>query len=211
MDGLDNRDDRDRWMAWGGPAFLLLFIATGLLLGGEIKDDLAGTKVIDEVLDQKDGAIVAAFLAAPSAAFLLFFAARLRSLLGDSAGAARHLLQYGAVLFASAIVFGAVIMLGMISAADNKQAETAQALNVLNSVSWIPMVAGIAVFLIGAGLSVLRTGVLPTWMGWIALVVGVVSMIGPGGFAGYFVAPLWVGVAGIMLAIRKDAPGAVTV
>lgn len=195
--------DRDRWMAWGGPAFLVLFVVAGALAGGDIGDDLSGNKVIEKVLDRKDGAYATVFLAAPAAMALLLFAARLRSLLGASAGAARHLLQYGAVLYAAAVVSGAVLVLGLISAADNKEADAAQTLNTLNSVSWIPMVVGIAVFLVGAGLSVLRTGLLPTWMGWVATVVGVVSLLGPGGFAGFFVAPLWVAVAGVMLASRK--------
>ena len=69
---------------------------------------------------------------------------------------------------------------------------------------WIPFIAGIAATLIGAGLTVLSSGVLPRWLGWVALVAGVISLAGPGGFLGFFVGPLWILVAGVLLFRRSD-------
>ena len=43
---------------------------------------------------------------------------------------------------------------------------------------------------------------MPAWLGWVAVVVGVISLVGPGGFLGFFVAPIWTLVAGVMLSLR---------
>lgn len=209
MDGLDtrdNRDDRDRWMAWAGLAFLILTAVMMFLSGSDIADGASGAKVVESIEADKDGLLVAVFLTPVAVAVLLLFTARLRGLVGPAAGAGRRLLQYGAVILASAMALGASIDLALITAADNNQEAVAQALNVLDSSTWMPFTIGLAILLTGAGMSVLRTGVLPAWMGWVALVVGVVSLLGPGGFAGYFLGPLWVGFAGSMLATRRTAP-----
>jgi hypothetical protein len=102
------------------------------------------------------------------------------------------------------MLVGSLLDLALLSASDNNQSDVAQGANVLASADWIPFIGGIAIFLIGAGLTVLASRVMPAWLGWIALVVGVVSLAGPGGFIGFFVAPLWILVAGIMLAVRRD-------
>jgi hypothetical protein len=48
--------------------------------------------------------------------------------------------------------------------------------------------------------------VAPRWLGWAALVLGIVSLAGPGGFVGFFGAPLWILIAGITLAMRDRSP-----
>lgn len=206
LDRLDTADDRDHWMAWGGILFLLLFAALLFLGGNEAAEDSAGQKVIDTANEHRDMQYALVFVAGPAVALLLMFMSRLRALLGPLAGAGRHLMQYGAVIYGTAIVLDAVLSLGILGAADHKRPAVAETLNVLVSDDWIIYTLGIGLVLLGAGLAVLRTGLLPRWMGWIAVVVGVVSFIGPGGFAGFMVGPLWIGVASVMLATRKAAP-----
>jgi hypothetical protein len=111
----------------------------------------------------------------------------------------------GAVLWASGLLIGATTSLGVLTASDHGQSQVAQTMNVLCNDAWLPFIAGIAVTLIGAGLTVLATGVLPRWMGWVAAVTGVVSLAGPGGFLGFFVGPLWLLVAGVLLARAPTA------
>jgi hypothetical protein len=57
-----------------------------------------------------------------------------------------------------------------------------------------------SVFLFATGLAVLRHGVLPTWLGWVTLVMGV---LGPWWFTGWiifiFLLPIWLIVVAIML------------
>jgi hypothetical protein len=111
----------------------------------------------------------------------------------------------GAVLWASGLLLGSMVTLAQVSAADNRQLQLGQTLNVLASASWVPFIGGIAVFLIGAGITGLSSRLLPTWIGWAALVLGIVSLAGPGGFIGYFAGPLWILVAGILLGVPAGA------
>jgi hypothetical protein len=152
---------------------------------------------------------VSVFLAGPSVALLLLWASHFRTVLGRAGGAGRKLFQYGAVLLAAGILVDAVFELAVTSASDNRQPAVAQTMNVLVNDSWIPPIVGMAVLLIGAGLGVVRAGLLPRWMGLVALVAGVVSLLGPGGFLGFFVGPLWIAASGVMLYTRKDQPAAV--
>ena len=198
----DSRD-ADRWMLLSGPLFAVLAIAA-LVLGSTPNETSSPADVIKELKDNEASIVASAFLAGPSAALLLVFVSRLRAAIDDRARAARTLLVAGGTVVAVGLVTGGSLILAMMIAADEGFEAPAQTLNVLNSAMWIPVVIGIAAMLFGAGLAVLRTGILPAWLGWVAAVVGVVSLLGPGGFVGFFVLPLWVGAAGVMLYLRKS-------
>lgn len=195
----------DRWMALAGPAFLVLFVIALILQGDGAPEKSTGQAVISKLADKHDGAYASVFLVIPLVGLLLLFASALRTAFGSSGGSAKRVFQYGAVLYAAGLVFGATLTLAVISAVDHKLASAAEALNVLAAASWIPVIAGAAVMLLGAGLAVLRSGVLPSWLGWVAVVVGVVSFVGPGGFAGFMVTPLWIAVAGVLVYMKQDS------
>lgn len=197
--------DNDRWMLLAGPAFTVLAIAAAVLNSGAPGETESAAKVIEHYKDHEAGVVISTFVWGPAAAMLLVFVSRLRAGIDDRARAARSLVVAGGTLAAAGIVIGASVGLANMVAADEGFEEVSQTLNVLNSALWIPLVIGLAVMLLGAGLSVLRTGILPSWLGWVAVVVGVLSLLGPGGFVGYLVAPLWVGVAGLMLYLRSTA------
>jgi hypothetical protein len=202
---MDDVRDNDRWLALLGPLFLVLALIAMALGGNTPSESLSGKELIAH-FDGKEGANLAAtFLIGPAVVALLLFVGWFRLLLGREAGAARKLLQYGAVVYSVALLMTAVVNLAEAGAANDGQGGPAQAMNYLNNAIWIPIVIGAGALLLGAGWSVLRSGVLPRWMGWVGVVVGIVSLLGPGGFVGYFVAPLWVAAAGVMLYLRKPA------
>ncbi len=60
---------------------------------------------------------------------------------------------------------------------------------------------GTAAFLIGTGIAFLKSGALPKWLAWAAIVIGVVA-ITPAGFFGFLGLGVWTVVASIMLAMR---------
>ena len=61
-------------------------------------------------------------------------------------------------------------------------------------------------FLISVGLSILRTGALPRWLGWVALALVVIGFT-PIGFAAFLGAGIWIVVVSVMLAVRaRRAP-----
>ena len=85
-----------------------------------------------------------------------------------------------------------------------------QTLSVLSEDFFFPFLAGIALFMFATGICVLRHGGLPRWLGWVAIVIAVVSVT-PIGFAGFLAAFIWTLVASIVLYLRggqTSAPAA---
>jgi hypothetical protein len=205
-----DRRNGDRWMLLAGPLFTVLAVVGVILVGSTPGEKDPADEIIKHFKDNDTQTLAGVFLWGPAAAALLVFVSRLRAGIDDRARAARSLLVAGGTLYATGIVIGTSVTLAQVVAADGEFKDASQALNVLNAALWVPVVIGIATMLLGAGLAVLRTGLLPTWLGWVAVVVGVVSLFGPGGFLGFFVAPLWVGLAGILLYTRKDEVTVVT-
>jgi hypothetical protein len=201
-----------RLMALTGPAFAVVFaLAVFLFSTDGPGEDASAKAVLDYADDHQSDLFVGAFAGPLIAALLVLFFSHLRSLArarGD-AGAGPSIMLGGAVLWAGGVLLGSTLDLAAVSVSDNDLEQAAQTVNVLIAVSWIPFIAGVAVTLLGAGMTVLGTGILPRWLGWVALVVGVVSLLGPGGFLGFFVAPLFMLVAGILLLRAPDEAAAV--
>ena len=204
----DARDD-DRWMYLAGPLFTLLVVLLVLVQGSPPGEKDSVKEVVAHFTDKEARTFVSVFLSGPAVAALLVFVSRLRAGIDDRARAARSLAVAGGGVYGTAILVSTSVLLATNVSANNDMGDVARTLNVLSASLWIPGVIGIGVMLLGAGLAVLRTGILPRWLGWVATVVGVVSFLGPGGFAGFLVGPLWIGVAGVMLYLRK--PVAATV
>jgi hypothetical protein len=71
--------------------------------------------------------------------------------------------------------------------------STATTLMFLGDGFFIAAFYAAAVFVGAAGLAVLRTGVLPRWLGWVSLVLALVMMIPWFGFLGFiFLFPVWI-------------------
>ena len=206
-----NGDRASRWLIWSGPLFALVFLILGFSTGSTPGDGASAAKVMTYYHDHRTAQLVGSLLAPLGAALVVLFAAqvrlRARELRQGTTGPI--VLLSGAVLWASGLLLGSAISLAQVDAADKRQAEAGLALNQLGNAAWIPFIGGIAVFMIGAGMTGLGTGVTPKWLAWAALVVGVVSLAGPGGFLGFFGAPLWMLIAGIMLAVRSRMPAAI--
>src|SRR4051794_17061630 len=197
-----------KWLAWTGPLFVVGFAVIVFGLEGSTPGEKATAAKIMSYYGSHQGRVTFAALMGPlGAALLVLFASYLRALArarDGGGGVGPTVLVAGAVLWASGVLFGSVVDLALATAGHHHFEETARTLNVLSNSDWIPFIAGIAVTLIGAGMTVLSSRILPTWLGWVALVVGIISLFGPLGFLGFFVAPLWLLVAGIMLGIRKE-------
>jgi len=204
MDGL-----RFRWLALAGPAFTLLFVVLVFVVQGDTPGtDATPDEVVGYFADERTTSLAGAFLSPLLALLLLLFTGHVRAVVRErrvSTGAGPTVMVSGAVLWAGGILLGSAVELALSDAADQGRPQAAEALNILANASWLPFIAGIAVFLVGAALTVLTSDFLPRWLGWVALVAGVVSLAGPGGFLGFFVGPLWLLVAGVLLA-RPDAP-----
>jgi len=116
------------------------------------------------------------------------------------------------VLVVGGLALFANLSIAVADVAGAVEPSSLQALHVLSQELFFPLTVGVSVFLLGAGVAVRRTGLLPPWLGWAAIVFGAVGAapshtfggildhIGYGGFIGLV---LWTIVASIMLAARK--------
>jgi hypothetical protein len=82
-------------------------------------------------------------------------------------------------------------------------------LNALNSDMFFTLAVGTFAFLAGLGVSIVQTEALPKWLGWGALVIGVIA-ITPLGFFAFLVMLLLLIVLSVLLWMRgpKPAPAA---
>jgi hypothetical protein len=192
-----------------GPLFTVLF-AIAFFVSGETPDvDASGQDVISHYDDEGKFyfALIALLI---GAAVFVFFAAELRRALAASNS---RLDWLPTVVFGGAIVYTVgIAMFGnstiaLLDAADLGEPQVAQALNIRDNDNFFPAVTGIAVVLLAAGWCILasRPRPLPTWMGWAAVVLGIVAFAGPLGFIAFLAFPLWVLVAGIELYRRGTA------
>jgi hypothetical protein len=202
-------DLKNRWLVWTGPLFTIVFAVAVFALEGSTPGEKASAREVMDYYNAHQGrTLTTVFLSPLLAALLVLFASHVRTMVRDRhlvPGPGPTVLLAGAVLWASGILIGSTVSLAVSTASDHGQEQVALTMNVLCNDVWLPFIAGIAVTMLGAALTVLGTGILPRWMGWVALVVGVVSLAGPGGFVGFFVGPLWLLAAGIMLA-RAPVP-----
>jgi hypothetical protein len=200
-----------RWLSWTGPLYTVGFLIASFALEGSTPGEKASAREVMDHFNSHHGRSMASVFAAPLACLLLvLFFSYLRSLARATApgSVGPTVMMSGAILWASGLLLGSVSTLMAVSASDHGQEQVALTANVLSNDSWIPFIAGIAVTLVGAGMVVLASGILPSWLGWVAVVAGVVSILGPGGFLGFFVAPIWVLVAGVLLATKPTATAA---
>ncbi len=139
--------------------------------------------------------------------FVLLFASSLRHDLRRAGGTGQlaNAAFGGGVLLAAGLAILASVHLALADAAGSANTiATAQTLNVLDNNDFIPMAAGLAILVLAAGLSVLRHGGLPRWMGWSAVVLGVLAFT-PIGFFAFFLEGIWVVIASIMLTSARAA------
>ena len=201
-----NENSSSRLVLWCGPLFALLFIGVGFFIDGDAPGEKSSAdKVVAYYSSHQGRGMISVFGTPLLVALLLLFASAVRARARRQGGSdiGGTVMLAGAVLWSAGILIGSMIDLTLLSSSKHEQSDVAHAANVLSNADWLPFIGGIAIFMLGAGLALLVSRVLPRWLGWVAIVAGVVSLAGPGGFVGFFVAPVWMLVVGIMFAVRR--------
>jgi hypothetical protein len=193
------------WLApLTGVGFVVIAII-GFIVGGEPPE--AGDpiqEIVDHYVDNKDSVQVGAGLVSVAAAFLIFFAGYLRKVLraGEGEGGVLSaVVLVGAAVMAVGAAIDSTISFALAEAADDVDPIAMQALQALWDNDFMPIALGSAVFLLASGISIVRHGALPKWLGWAAILFGVISLT-PVGFIGFLGGALWILVVSVMLALR---------
>jgi hypothetical protein len=187
-----------------GIAFVVVAVIGGIIAGEPPDAGSPVQEIIDHYSDNKSAIEVGAFVAAAAGVLLVFFGAYLRSVLGAAerpGGWLSSLALVGTAIVAVGLAIDVTISIALAEAVDDIEPAAVQALQALWDNDFVPLALGALVFLISTGLSIVRHGTLPKWLGWVALVLAVIGFT-PAGFIAFIGAGVWIAVVSVMLALR---------
>jgi hypothetical protein len=203
---------RDWLVPLTGVGFVVLGIVS-FIVGGEPKSaDDPVREVFAFYVDNKDSVEAGAFIGVAATVLLVFFGAYLRRFLRAGAGEGEMLSLVsfiGIVIVAVGFAIDTTILIALSEAADDINPIAVQSLQALWDNDFVPLALGVLLFLWGTGLSVIRSGVLPKWLGWVMIVLGVLGVT-PLGFVSAIGAAILVLALSILLSVRARAAAAAT-
>ena len=198
-----------------GVVFFVLIVASLIWNGDSPMGDDSSAKIVSYWRDHHDRQLWSIAPAMVSLVFLAGFVAALRDRI--RAAETKGSLWSNAVLIGGAAAIAAILAAAWATvatavAADNDRgAEVLLALNALNADSafvFIPPFGIIALAVAGATLSL---GALPRWLGWAALVLGVVMFVPPpAGFIAFALMGLWIVAVSAVMQRPEPLPSTVT-
>jgi hypothetical protein len=202
------RNDKGWWAPLTGLAFFVLAIIA-FAIGGEPPDptEESAQEIVDFYVDNDSEQMFSAALAGVAATLFVFFGGSLRRALRDAEGPAGRLSAVafaGTIIFATGLAIDGTIAFALAETAEDIDPTAAQALSALWSNDFLPFAVGLQIFLLATGISVVRTGALPKWLGWIAILLGVVAVT-PIGFAAFIGAGILVAILSVLMAMRARA------
>jgi hypothetical protein len=198
------RDQREWLVPLTGVAFIVVAIVSFAIGGEPPEAKEGGQKIIDHYVDNKDSIQIAAILGAMAGAFLVFFFGYLRKVLHAAEGENGMLsivALVGAGIVATGIAIDGTIAFALAEAADEIDPVAAQALEALWDNDFLPLALGGTIILFSTGISIVRHGALPKWLGWIAIALGVIGLT-PIGFVAFIGLAVWILIVSVMLAMR---------
>jgi hypothetical protein len=185
----------------------VVLIVVAAVVGGETPDvDDSVEEVVSFYTENDSDQMVSGALLAYGAFFFLCFATALRRTLRRfelDGGGVSALSFGGAIVFAVGVLIFAGLSFSLGDAADEIDPSALQALHVLNADLFFPLAVGTLAFLVGTGIAVLKTGALPRWLGWVAIVAGLFSAT-PLFFVAIIVLGLWVLIVSVLLSLGAD-------
>jgi hypothetical protein len=193
---------------WLIPLTGVAFIVVGIIsfiIGGEPKSaDEPVNEIVDFYKDNKDSVQISAIGGVIASVLLIFFGAYLRRVLRAAAGEGEmlSLISFiGLVLVGLGFAIDGTIAFALAEAVDDIDPIAVQALQALWDNDFLPIMLGILAFLWATGISVVRSGALPKWLGWVMILLGIVAVT-PIGFAAFLGSAILVLVISILLTVR---------
>ena len=200
----------DRWSRFApftGVAFVVLLVIGIVSSHTSPNANSTGVHVISFYTDHKSGQETGDIVFGFGIACFIFFIAALYGYLRQAAAAQTLALLglIGAVLFSVGILLFSGIDYSLAYGSHSLAPSAAQALNVLDNQLFLPLFVGGIVFAIGTGLAIVRSGLLPAWLGWAMVILGIASGT-PAFFVGIIGLAIWVLVVSVLVYQRSGQP-----
>jgi hypothetical protein len=198
----------ERFAPLTGVVFVGL-IVLAIIIGGETPDnDDSRQAIVDFWRDNDTAQIWSNIVGAWATVFFLWFAATLRSALrrGEEGPARLSTLSFGGAVVAAVGLLSALSLnFAVADSVDDVPASVTQTLTVLSNGFFFPIAAGYAVFFLAVGVLSVRTGMLPVWLGWVTVLLGIISLT-PVGFFALLVGLVWIVIVSVLLYRREAGP-----
>lgn len=137
-------------------------------------------------------------------AFLAIFTASCWPLIRDARRLWSALFFGGGIVTVGGFLFAASTHLALADGAHHGVDPVAlQALNALDADNYLAFSVGMGILLVGAAGAMIPLQGSMKWLGWIALVLGILSFT-PAGFIGFVGGGVWIAVVSIVLFVRGD-------
>ena len=188
-----------------GVLFVVVVVVSFFLLGdGQDATDKTAQEIVDFYTDNSGQQMAGALLVGLASILFLFFAGWIRRVMRDAEGEGGILSAVafgGGIVFTAGAAVGASLHLALADTADDIDPVAVQAINAIDWDYFLPFAVGMSVFLLASGISIVRHGVLPKWLGWVAIVIGVAAYT-PAGFFGFLGGLLWILVVSVIGIVR---------
>lgn len=198
--------------AWLVPLLGVIFAAllgVGIGLSSDSPDSNAGAaSIVRFYTDHKDRITTSALLTSLAVVAGLFFLVLLREFLLRSERSRPFctVAMAGAIVFAVGGAVSAGVTLSLTDVPNQLTPGAAQALNILNNdLGAGLLIGGLGTMQLGFGVAFLAGKAFPAWLGWLSIVIGVVSLLGPLAFFGLMATGVWVLIVSAMIYPRLAA------
>ena len=195
-----------------GSVAVVLWVVGAIVIQGPTDTDNPAETL--SAYREDDGRILSGgFIFQLGTLFFIWFLGSLRSRLGWAEGG---LLRRTAIAFGAGLATAIFLLLlpgpdmaGALSDDDELSAPMASALHTIGDAFFIAAELAAAVLLAATAVVALQTGVLPRWLAWVSLLVALVLLIAPIGWAALlFAFPLWVLAVSVLLWRGAEEPAA---
>jgi hypothetical protein len=202
-----------RLLPLSGIVFVVLAVVAIVGIGGDTPTpDDSAAEILAFYDDESVRQAVGAFVLAVSIPFLIFFAGSLAS--GAWSGTRedapvwRTTLLMGAAMLGALLLISASLHFALADAADNEvTADAIKGISVVEADTWLAFNAAFGVMMLGAAGVLLAARRAPRWLGWSALVLGIVLFVPFADFIALLISLVWILIASGMLyaASGRDA------
>jgi hypothetical protein len=188
----------NRFTPLTGLVFTVLSLIAFATASGAPKAGDSGSTVIAFYRAHSSNAQASDLLWTVAFVFLVFFAASICTMARRAPDSdwLRWVVAAGAAVLAAgaAVYFGFDFTLA--SGAGDLSPAAAQALNLLALKLYLPVAAGGVLFGVGAGLTIVRGSLLPSWVGWVGVAFGILTV---GGVIGLMPLVIWTALTSVLM------------
>lgn len=194
-----------------GIAFVVLLIIGFGPVGGDTPgSDDSASKISVFYHDHQTKEVVAAVIVALAVIFFAMFIVALRDYLrGDGANGDfwPTVALVGGVVSVAGFCLAITVHAALVDGGHNKLPGDAMiALNAVDNWDFFAFAFPLTIMLFGvAGATLKGQADLPKWLGWLALVIGILFFAGPLGFIAFLLTGIWIIIASVVMYRRAGA------